>query len=34
MSELEEDEYYIGDLIGMEVYTDDSEERLGVLKEM
>ena len=29
--ELEENEYYIGDLIGMEVYTDDSEERFGVL---
>lgn len=32
--ELEEDEYYIGDLIGMEVYTDDSEERFGVLKDV
>ena len=27
-------EYYIGDLIGMEVYTDDSEERFGVLKDV
>ena len=32
--ELEEDEYYIGDLIGMEVYTDDSEERFGVVKDV
>ena len=32
--ELEENEYYIGDLIGMEVYTDDSEERFGVLKDV
>mgnify|MGYP004630699219 CR=1 FL=1 len=32
--DLEEDEYYIGDLIGMEVYTDDSEERFGVLKDV
>ena len=32
--ELEEDEYYIGDLIGMEVYTDDSKERFGVLKDV
>ena len=32
--ELEEDEYYIGDLIGMDVYTDDSEERFGVLKDV
>ena len=31
---VEEDEYYIGDLIGMEVYTDDSEERFGVLKDV
>ena len=28
----EEDEYYIGDLIGMDVYTDESEERFGVLR--
>ena len=32
--ELEEDEYYIGDLIGMDVYTDESEERFGVLKDV
>ena len=32
--ELEEDEYYIGDLIGMDVYTDESEERVGVLKDV
>ena len=31
---LEEDEYYIGDLIGMDVYTDESEERFGVLKDV
>ena len=32
--DLEEDEYYIGDLIGMDVYTDESEERFGVLKDV
>lgn len=31
--ELEEDEYYIGDLIGMDVYTEDGE-KFGVLKDV
>ena len=29
-----ENAYYIGDLIGMDVYTDESEERFGVLKDV
>ena len=30
---LEEDEYYIGDLIGMEVFTEDGN-KFGVLKDV
>lgn len=33
-SPLGEDEYYIGDMIGMDVYTDDPAEHFGVLREV
>lgn len=33
-SPLEENEYYIGDIIGMDVYTDDPEEHFGVLRDV
>ena len=33
-SPLGEDEYYIGDLIGMDVYTDDPAEHFGVLRDV
>ena len=32
-SPLGEDEYYIGDMIGMDVYTDDPAEHFGVLRD-
>ena len=33
-SPLGEDEYYIGDMIGMDVYTDDPAEHFGVLRDV
>lgn len=33
-SPLGEDEYYIGDMIGMDVYTDDPVEHFGVLRDV
>lgn len=33
-SPLGEDEYYIGDMIGMDVYTDEPAEHFGVLKDV
>lgn len=33
-SPLGEDEYYIGDMIGMDVYTDDPAEHFGVLQDV
>ena len=33
-STLGEDEYYIGDMIGMDVYTDDPAEHFGVLQDV
>ena len=33
-SPLAQDEYYIGDIIGMDVYTDDPAEHFGVLKDV
>ena len=33
-SPLGEDEYYIGDMIGMDVYTDDPAEHFGILRDV